>query len=350
MRFALVNPPWTFERSIYFGCREPHLPLEYGYAGALLERHSHEAFIVDGQLGQLSCGEIANLLACLRPDVIVITTAPSYLFWRCAPAELRVPQETLVAMSDLTAIRVVIGPHASTTPGATLRKLDVDLAILGEPEEILPRIATTQEWRDIPSVAFRDGAGVTVTEGPHASDMQALPAIRWPETSVRRHAHHHHRFDAVPDAPGAEMETSRGCPYHCTFCAKENFRTEYRKRPLPVILEELDRLIEQGAGYVYFVDDIFLPNRELLEALVDRPVHFGVQTRIDLWTPPMLELLGAAGCVSSSPRPPVVLTYGGGPASAVRPSAAGRRAPFGPADEWAGTKIPHDAIRTFQHV
>ena len=38
MKFALVNPHWSFEGSIYFGCREPHLPLEYGYAKALLER------------------------------------------------------------------------------------------------------------------------------------------------------------------------------------------------------------------------------------------------------------------------------------------------------------------------
>ncbi len=37
MRFALVNPPWNFEGSIYFGCREPHLPLELGYSKALLE-------------------------------------------------------------------------------------------------------------------------------------------------------------------------------------------------------------------------------------------------------------------------------------------------------------------------
>ena len=27
MRVALVNPAWSFEGSIYFGCREPHLPL-----------------------------------------------------------------------------------------------------------------------------------------------------------------------------------------------------------------------------------------------------------------------------------------------------------------------------------
>jgi anaerobic magnesium-protoporphyrin IX monomethyl ester cyclase len=49
---------------------------------------------------------------------------------------------------------------------------------------------------------------------------------------------------------------------------------------------------------VYFIDEIFLPNRELLEALVERPVRFGMQTRIDLWNRDMLELLGDAGCVS----------------------------------------------------
>ena len=53
-----------------------------------------------------------------------------------------------------------------------------------------------------------------------------------------------------------------------------------------------------GSGRVYFIDEIFLPSKDLLDALVPRPVKFGVQTRIDLWTPPMLDLLGAAGCVS----------------------------------------------------
>jgi B12-binding domain/radical SAM domain protein of rhizo-twelve system len=94
------------------------------------------------------------------------------------------------------------------------------------------------------------------------------------------------------------METSRGCPYHCSFCAKENFRNKYRKRPLPVILEELDRLVAQGVEYVYFIDEIFLPQKDLLEAVARRPVRFGVQTRIDLWNREMLDLLGEAGCVS----------------------------------------------------
>ncbi len=38
MKVALVNPPWDFEGSIYFGCREPHLPLELGACRVLLRR------------------------------------------------------------------------------------------------------------------------------------------------------------------------------------------------------------------------------------------------------------------------------------------------------------------------
>ena len=41
MKVALVNPPWRFEGSIYFGCREAHLPLELGYARALLQAQGH---------------------------------------------------------------------------------------------------------------------------------------------------------------------------------------------------------------------------------------------------------------------------------------------------------------------
>jgi B12-binding domain/radical SAM domain protein of rhizo-twelve system len=128
--------------------------------------------------------------------------------------------------------------------------------------------------------------------------MTDLPALVWPDAVVRAHSHHHHRFDAPPSGPGAEMETSRGCPYHCTFCAKDNFRNAYRKRPLAAIERELDRLLAQGVEYVYFIDEIFLPNRELLRALAARGLKIGVQTRIDLWSRDMLDLLGAAGCVS----------------------------------------------------
>ena len=299
MKFALVNPNWTFDGSIYFGCREPHLPLEFGYARALLERDGHEVLLADAQLNDMPAATLRARVAEFAPDHIVLTTAPSYLFWRCAPPELRVPQQTLHALADIPATRIIVGPHASTTPAATLRKLQADVAVLGECEDILPLLAGGRDaWPSVSSIAWRDGSDIHTQGGVHQSDMAALPALRWSADDVARHQHHHHRFDRQPQGPGAEMEVSRGCPYHCTFCAKDNFRNDYRKRPLSVILDEVDGLVGAGAEYIYFIDEIFLPNRELLEGLVARPVSFGIQTRIDLWTPPMLELLGRAGCVS----------------------------------------------------
>jgi len=299
MKFCLINPRWTFEGSIYFGCREPHLPLELGYARALLHERGHEVLLIDAQLHDLPLEEVRARVLAFAPDRLVVTTAPSYLFWRCPPPELRVPQELLRALSGIPAVRIIVGPHGSTTPATTLRKLGADAVVLGECEEVLPELARDPaDWQHVSSCAYADRTGVRVQGSPHASDMSRLPALAWAAKDLARHAHHHHRFDASPAAPGAEVEVSRGCPYHCSFCAKDNFRDDYRKRPIATILEEVDGLTAKGVAYVYFIDEIFLPNRELLQALVERPIRFGVQTRVDLWTPAMLELLGRAGCVS----------------------------------------------------
>lgn len=296
MRFALVNPAWSFEGSIYFGCRDPHLPLEYGYAKACIEKAGHEALIIDGQMNCSDPGEIKARVAAYRPDFTVVTTAPSYLFWRCAPPELRIPQETVRLLKDIAGVTVAVGPHGSTTPRAALKKLCVDVVVIGECEEVLPLLVG--DWNNVPSICYQAGPDIRVQGGPYSANMTMLPALHWPADVIARHTHHHHRFDVAPAGPGAEMETSRGCPYHCTFCAKDNFRDQYRKRPLPVIFEELDSLINLGIEYVYFIDEIFLPNRELLEGVAQRNVKFGIQTRIDLWNTDMLDLLGKAGCVS----------------------------------------------------
>jgi B12-binding domain/radical SAM domain protein of rhizo-twelve system len=297
MKVALVNPNWSFAGSIYFGCRAPHLPLELGYAKALLEARGHRAEIIDAQLFDLTLDQVRDQVAALAPDMTVVTTAPSYLFWRCAPPELRVPQEVVRALRGIGGRLVGVGPHASTTPAAALRKLGVEAVVMGECEEILARMAE-EPWADIPALARWEAGEVRLQGGPWASTFSDLPALSWPDAWIGRHDHHHHRFDAPPSGPGAEVEASRGCPYSCSFCAKENFRDRYRRRPVPVLMQEIDRLIRQGVTYLYFIDEIFLPNRELLEALVPRRIKFGVQTRIDLWKPEMLELLGEAGCVS----------------------------------------------------
>src|SRR5262245_18788641 len=298
MKLALVNPSWTFERSIYFGCREPHLPLELGYSRAMLEKAGHEVLMLDGLVQGLVNEALADRVAEFAPDMTMVTTAPTYLFWRCPPPELRVPAAFLRLLDGRGGQTVIAGPHGSITPTPALVKTGADLAIIGECEEVITELAAS-DGMPVRHTARHDPEGaVTCLEGPHASRFSDHPALSWPDDWVRRHRHHHHRFERPPEGPGAEVEASRGCPYSCTFCAKLAYRDRYRRRDLEPLLEEIDHLIAQGVTYLYFIDEIFLPQPMLLEALIERDVQFGVQTRIDLWKPSLLELLGRSGCVS----------------------------------------------------
>jgi anaerobic magnesium-protoporphyrin IX monomethyl ester cyclase len=298
MKVALVNPHWSYEGSIYFGCREPHLPLELGYARAMLERDGHEALLLDGQMEAKGNESLAEEVAAFGPDMTVVTTAPTYLFWRCAPPELRVPRAFLDALSGRGGMTLAVGPHASATPRATLQKLGCDLVVRGECEDLIALLAKTDDLAEVPGLSWLVG-GELVSVGPlSVSQFVDHPPLSWPNAWIRRHRHHHHRFDAPQRGAGAEVEASRGCPYSCSFCAKMHYRDGYRRRNLGHLLAEIDGLIAQGAGYLYFIDEIFLPWPELLRELARRDVQFGVQTRIDLWKPKLLELLGQAGCVS----------------------------------------------------
>ncbi|MEI9408900.1 TIGR04295 family B12-binding domain-containing radical SAM protein [Mesorhizobium salmacidum] len=298
MRIALVNPFWTYDDSIYFGCRQPHLPLELGYSKAMLEAAGHEVLLLDGQLQKLDNSELCERVAEFAPAMTVVSTAPTYLFWRCAPPELRVPADFLNRLDGRGGRTVAVGPHGSATPAPTLRKLGVDIVVRGECEEIVAELARRDDWSAVPSTAYLRDASLVSNGGVHVSSFVDHPPLDWPSDWIAAHSHHHHRFDDQQHGFGAEVEASRGCPYNCSFCAKIDFRDAYRRRNHEAVVTEIDRLIAQGVGYIYFIDEIFLPQKALLEALVERDVKFGVQTRIDLWKPELLELLGAAGCVS----------------------------------------------------
>jgi len=69
MRVALLYPRWSFEGSVYFGCRAPHLPLELAYAQALLEAPGHDVQLIDAHLFALSLADVAAELAALEGGV-----------------------------------------------------------------------------------------------------------------------------------------------------------------------------------------------------------------------------------------------------------------------------------------
>ncbi len=297
--FALVNPNWDFAGSTYFGCREPHTPLELLFAAQKIRARGGKALVVDAQTDGLTIGEAQARVAEFDPDFLVIPSAPSYLFWRCPPPELRVPREWLTGM-DGRATKVLIGPHSSATPRAAMRKTGADVVIKGESEDALASLAS-EPWELIDGVCFRDSSGREhYSAGQAVVDMSTLSALDFSDYSVERHWHRHHVFNQG-NGRGAEVEFARGCPWNCTFCNKQLFRNKFRERDVNEVLIEIDRLISRGVDYIYFIDEIFGVGKNvlrLLEEIARRDVRIGFQTRIDLWDEQKLDLLGRAHTIS----------------------------------------------------
>ncbi|MGH9474710.1 MAG: TIGR04295 family B12-binding domain-containing radical SAM protein [Terriglobales bacterium] len=285
MKFALLQPNWSFPGSTYFGCADTHLPLELLYAQSQLRQAGHDCLLVDAHVEALSTADAIVRLRAFAPDFVVLTTAPTYLFWRCPQPELRLPAQWMRCLHSAFphAVTVAIGPHGSATPAAAKAKLGCDVVIQGEAEQVLAEVAEKGSCEP----------------GYHHADLNRLPALDYDGYPLALRQHRHHVFSGA--GRGAEVEASRGCPWACIFCNKTLFRNHYRQRPLEAVLGEVATLSRRGMNYIYFIDEIFgcgSKTPALLDGLRDLPVTFGMQTRIDLWNEDSLAALGAAGCVS----------------------------------------------------
>jgi B12-binding domain/radical SAM domain protein of rhizo-twelve system len=253
----------------------------------------YEAQLIDAQMENIDIAETRSRVDRFDPDFVIFPTAPSYLFWRCPPPEVRIPKRWIAGLPG-RAKKVIIGPHASATPPAALRKTGADIAFRGEPDANIPKLADTP-WELIEGCCF--GNHVSASLG--VTDMKALAPLDFAGYPVEKHWHRHHVFNG--EGRGAELEFARGCPWSCTFCNKTLFRNKFRERDVGAVLAEVDALVARGVDYIYFIDEIFGVGknvRRLLEGIAERNVQIGFQTRIDLWTEETLDLLGRARCIS----------------------------------------------------
>ncbi|MCK4873156.1 MAG: radical SAM protein [Phycisphaerales bacterium] len=100
------------------------------------------------------------------------------------------------------------------------------------------------------------------------------------------------------------VQTSRGCPMRCEFCASSTLLIErYKQKPIPVVLAEIDRICELWSRpFVEFADDnAFVDKqywRELLPELAQRHVRWFAETDLSVHKDDeLLTLLRDAGCV-----------------------------------------------------
>jgi radical SAM superfamily enzyme YgiQ (UPF0313 family) len=97
--------------------------------------------------------------------------------------------------------------------------------------------------------------------------------------------------------------SSRGCPYHCNWCAKPISGNRFQLRaPEEVATEIHDLKTHFGVEHIWFGDDVFALDRHWVEAFARAVesggdvVPFKIQSRADLMSDATVSALKRAGC------------------------------------------------------
>ncbi|HUU89689.1 MAG TPA: radical SAM protein [Phycisphaerae bacterium] len=191
---------------------------------------------------------------------------------------------------------VMGGPHVTFLPDEALEHCDY--VIRGEADDLIvdfvKRLESGADLTTMPSLSWRpNGEVVHNAACPACSDVEALPI---PDLALI------HGYDLSPGSKAVvPVQTSRGCPFDCTFCSvTKMFGRAYRFRSTENVMAELRAL---RGRYVFFYDDNFTANlkraKDLMRAMIREGLNlkWSAQVRCDAGRDPeLLDLMVRSGC------------------------------------------------------
>jgi anaerobic magnesium-protoporphyrin IX monomethyl ester cyclase len=289
-----------------WGAQQPYAPLGTLYAVAVVRERGYRVALFDAMLAH-SEAEWAAALDASRPRVAVLYEDNfNYLSKMCL---LRMRQAALAMVAAARArgaVAVVSGSDASDHPAVYL-DAGADVVIAGEGESTLTEVLDALFGRDparllgVDGICIRDGGRVVRTR-PRGiiRDLDSLPWPAWDLVDVERYRAQWRRRHGYFSM---NIATTRGCPYHCNWCAKPIYGQRYTARSPESVVDEIRWLKRTyHPDHLWIADDIFglkpgwIERFAALARTVDAVVPFKCLLRADGVTDPVARALREAGC------------------------------------------------------
>lgn len=181
------------------------------------------------------------------------------------------------------------GVHATLFPLQTVENPLIDVVIKGEGEEsfleLVLRMERGESLRGLEGVVYKDRGEIVNNPDRPFLDLDTLPPVPYHLIDIDKYLHRYFDEERV-----LEFETSRGCPFNCTFCYNPLYsRRRWRALSASRVLDLLTPLVESyGVRAFHFVDDGFFIDqkrtREIMKGVLKRQwlIKMGFQgSRID---------------------------------------------------------------------
>jgi len=259
------------------------------------------------ELVGLSYDDIIERIKRYGPDLVGFSCIFSNQF-----ASIRELAGMIKEKVDPEIVTVAGGTHPSFLPERTLETTKLDYVVLGEGELTFRAIIEAHNkgtgLDDIDGIAYRDNGDIVVH--PRVNYIEDLDALPFPARDLLPMQ----KYFKVNVPMGihwrkkrsAPIITSRGCPYHCTFCSSTiHWGNRYRHRSAENVLDEIEVMRDTyGVEELKFQDDnLTIPKQKaegIFQGMIDRglAMPWNTPNGVAIWTldEDMIKLMKKSGC------------------------------------------------------
>ncbi|HUW85139.1 MAG TPA: radical SAM protein [Phycisphaerae bacterium] len=225
------------------------------YISSMVKRHGHECQLVVGQ----TLEDFAPVLDRVRPDLVGFSVMTGTHGW-ARDIAARIKRKYGIP-------NIFGGAHATFFPQFG-EAPPVDLLVRGEGEEstleVLDRLDSGKPLDDIPNLCIRRNG--SIVRSPLRRLRGDLDDYPFPDR---------HLYDCLNsrvDRGVCNVISSRGCPFHCSFCFEDAMRQLYKGKGPYVRIRRVQKVLEECVGLktemdvrvIYFADDVFGLNKSWL--------------------------------------------------------------------------------------
>lgn len=171
---------------------------------------------------------------------------------------------------------VLGGPCTTTLHTKILENTKADFTVMGEGEvtfvNLIRAIEKNKPFKNVKGIVFRRKNEIVATEPQE--NIKNLDEIPFPARhlfDMEKYIYDYLKtigikLDDYDKIRSTTMLSSRGCPYHCTFCDKGIWGYQWRARSPQNMIEEIALLKEKyKINCIWFNDDTFVINKKRVE-------------------------------------------------------------------------------------
>jgi anaerobic magnesium-protoporphyrin IX monomethyl ester cyclase len=294
MKILLINP------RIEEGKAVPVFPLGLGYIASMAKNTGYNVEVLDLNANYKYTNErIENIIAKTEFDIAGISAV--------IPHFSQVQWISRIIKKSHPQTRVILGGGlGSAASNLVFTETSVDIIVMGEGEgtivKLLEVMKANEDLQKVMGIKYiKDG---NIIQTPSRAFIENLDEIPFPSWDLFPMDFYINTPDWLFEIPKAEIITSRGCPYNCTFCYHGIFGYKYRRRsPENIVLEIKTLKDKYGIKAITFRDDTFTLDRErvfifcrlLIESNMN--IWWICNGRANILDNEILKIMKKAGCV-----------------------------------------------------